>query len=146
AAIQRNLLCLIDDAHAAAADFAEEAKVAEHAFGLVGAAFAVRHIGNVPHTARAQQLQGGEHLPKNRRQLRMSGGIFFHLGPLATLDAVEEFIDNLAHESLRGGVFHLLRVVHDSDSIMPPSKRILWSRSIARPWRLLAVFGSSSSR
>src|SRR5262249_32698134 len=134
---ERDLDGLIDNPHAAPANLAYQAKVTQGAFRLD--LWIVRG-------GYMEDLDRGQHGPQNGGELRIAPGILLDLRLLAGAEPFEDLIDDLAHESFRRGVLHLEDVAHSCASVMPPSNRIRCSRSSARPFRLLAVAGSTPRR
>ena len=93
-AAQRNLLGLIHDPHAAAADFADEAEVAEDA-GDVAIFFP---IGQPSRGRNIEHGQGGKYLPDDVGDLRMLLGILFDAGRAPLFDVFSKSLGHFGDE------------------------------------------------
>jgi hypothetical protein len=132
AAAQRQLLRLVDDAHAAPAHLADQAEVAQRRRTLRGAGRRGRRPGGV-HAGQAEQLQRRQHLPQQGGDARVAGGVLLDRRPLAPVEPLREFVGDLAHQRLDRRPFRRRRLVHGGDSIRPLSTSSFRSRSRARP-------------
>ena len=95
---ERELLGLIDDPHATAADFAEDPEIAHDAQLGAGERVRQRRAGSIPHSRTAQlghHLQGGKQLAQSLGMLRVLSGKSTRIDRLARLEALEVLLDQL---------------------------------------------------
>jgi hypothetical protein len=89
--MQRGLLGLIDDPHAAASDFAQDPEIAHDAQLRAGDSVRQRQAGSIPDCRAAQlghHLEGGEQLAQSLGVLQVLGREFTRIERLACLEAL----------------------------------------------------------
>jgi hypothetical protein len=107
-AAERFLFGLVDDAHAAAADLAQDAVVAQ---SLQAATLGQRRVRAGEVVARRLELldleEGGEQVADGVGQFGMALGVLGQRGPFATAVALDEFLGQLLQQvAARSGVGH----------------------------------------
>ena len=101
------MLRFIDDAHAAAADFTQDAEIAQRP-RMVPGTFRRRFLGRG-----LQHLQRRQNLPQERRRFRMAGRIIFDARLLAAMHSLHELIDHVGHQGIQGTAASFGSVVHE---------------------------------
>ena len=104
ASAKADLLAFIDDPHAAATDFAQDAEIAQDAVGqtlLFTGAFGRRP--RLPHGRQAEHLQRGQHFAEDGSSLRITAGILLHVGFLAAPLPLQKLVGHLGHQGLQRG-------------------------------------------
>ena len=112
-AVERGLLGLVDHAHPAAADLAEDAVLAHHSIGSGRGVFSGRPSGRVCAGSAAifsgrgqggQKLQGGQEFFEFPGMVRVLGGIGPQIDRLACLQPPGDFVDQIDQDEV-GGLF-----------------------------------------
>ncbi len=93
-AAQRDLLHLVDHSHAAAANLAENAKIAQRAGWLRGQ----RGPAGTTGLRQRDQLQRGKHLAEEVRGFGMAGGVLFNVRPIAVFLALQKLVGHAGHQ------------------------------------------------
>ena len=123
------LLGLVDDAHAAAADFAEDAEVAQDP-GHRAIAGIARQAGR---RRQPDDAQGGQDLAQHSRCLRVTGSELGRIRPVAAFLPLQELIHHAGYQRFQHGTPARLHGSHELDSNRPWFLSTVRSRKSARP-------------
>src|SRR5262249_22315375 len=117
AAAKGNLLGLIHDAHAAPADLAKDAEIAEATRRWAEILRLIR--GDRVGLFLAHEFERGECLPDHCCELREAADVVINLGLLAPAEPLEELVCDAPDQLSRRADWHRRATVHSCDSVSP---------------------------